>query len=123
MANGEIITNILCLKTNIDHSKIGYVKMSHQNVPNSDFTTEMLPLDQRLIPFNRNGVKENISGLNKLWGDLKYEWIPYRVPPKIEDLSVSGASETWCERSHMIIDELYALLELPHHKVNIFTII
>ena len=79
----------------------------------------MLPLDQRLIPFNRNGVKENISGLNKLWGDLKYEWIPYRVPPKIEDLSVAGASETWCERSCMIINDLDFLLSLPHHKVTL----
>ena len=123
MVNGEIITNLLCYKTNIDHSKIGYVKMSHQNVPNSDFTTEMLPLDQRFIPYNRNGVKDNVSGLNKLWADLKYEWIPYRVPPKIEDLSVAGASETWCERSCMIINDLDFLLSLPHHKVTLVLII
>lgn len=99
--------------------------MSYQNVQNPDhhITTEMLPLDQRFIPYNRNGVQEKISGLNKLWADLKYEWIPYRVPPQIEDLNVAGASETWCERSCMIINDLDFLLNLPHHKVTLFFIV
>lgn len=92
--------------------------MSHQRARNVDNNqaSEMHPLDQRLISYNRNGVNEKISGLNKLWADLKYEWIPYRVPPRVEDLNVAGAAETWCERSCMIVSDLEFLLGLPHHK-------
>ena len=92
--------------------------MSRQNEQNIDSDMTMPPLDQRLISYNRNGVDEKISGLNKLWADLKYEWIPYRVPPRIEDLDIAGASETWCERSCMIVNDLDFLLNLPHHKVR-----
>ena len=88
--------------------------------PANDFTSKTTPLDQRLIPCNRNGVKENVSGLNKLWAELKYEWIPYTQPPTIEDLNVVGAAETWCEGANMIINDLHFLLKLPHHKVSIF---
>ena len=86
--------------------------------PANDFTSKTTPLDQRLIPCNRNGVKENISGLNKLWAELKYEWIPYIKPPKIEDLNVVGASETWCEGANMVTNDLNFLLKLPHHRLN-----
>lgn len=80
----------------------------------------MLPLDQRQISFSRNGVKDEISAINKLWADLQYEWIPYRPPPQPQDLSVAGASETWSERSKMIIEDLDHLLRLPYHKVITF---
>ena len=83
-------------------------------------STRILPLDQRKISFSRNGVKDDISAINKLWAELTYEWIPYRPPPHPQDLSVAGASETWCERSQMIIEDLDHLLRLPYHKVIAF---
>ena len=93
--------------------------MSSQRTKSSDneLAARVLPLDQRTISFSRNGVKDKISAINKLWADLEYEWIPYRPPPQAQDLSVDGALETWCERSHLILEDLEYLLSLPYHKV------
>ena len=78
-----------------------------------------LPLDRRTYAFDRNGIKDQIPALHKLWADLSREWIPYRPPPYTEEeLSIPGATETWCERSLFVIDDLDHLLSLPHHKVS-----
>ena len=83
----------------------------------NELSPQSLPLDQRTYPFSRNGVKDQVSALNKLWADLNHEWIPYRPPPHSQELSVTGAAKTWCERSLFILDDLDFLLSLPHHKV------
>ena len=85
----------------------------------NELPSRMLPLEQRKISFSQNGVNNEISAINKLWADLSYEWIPFRPPPQLQDLSIAGASETWCERSTMIIEDLDYLLRLPYHKVII----
>ena len=85
---------------------------------NPDDTNSTLPLDQRTVPHSTNGVTDRIPALHKLWANLHYEWVPYRPPPKGHHLSIAGASETWCERASMILDDLDYLLDLPHHKVN-----
>ena len=118
------MSTILIVSKLILFKAIGTIKTSHEEALVSrsakDFTSKNIPLDQRLIPYNRSGVKDNISGLNKVWAELKYEWIPYIKPPKIEDLNVVGASETWCEGANMVTNDLNFLLKLPHHKVSIF---
>ena len=86
---------------------------------NPDGTNTTLSLDQRTVPYSNNGVTNRISALHKLWANSNYEWVPYRPPPKYHNLSIAGASETWCERSSMILDDLEYLLDLPHHKVKL----
>ena len=82
----------------------------------NELPSRSLPLDQRTYPFSRNGVRDQVSALNKLWADLNHEWIPYRPPLHSQELSVPGAAEAWCERSLFILDDLDFLLSLPHHQ-------
>lgn len=85
-------------------------------ISDSISTAQTLPLDKRLISYQNNGISKKITGIHKLWANLTYEWIPYRFPPKIEELDIVGASETWCEISTVVLDDLEFLLRLPHHK-------
>ena len=85
-----------------------------------ELAPEALPLDQRTYAFNRNGIRDKIPALHKLWANLSRGWVPYRPPPYTEEeLSIPGAIETWCERSLFVIDDLDHLLGLPHHKVSL----
>ena len=85
-----------------------------------EMSPDALPLDRRTYAFNRNGIKDQIPALHKLWANLSREWVPYRPPPYTEEeLSIPGATETWCERSLFVIDDLDHLLSLPHHKVSL----
>ena len=84
----------------------------------NELSPRSLPLDQRTYPFSRNGVKDQVSALNKLWADLNHEWIPYRPPPHSQELSVTGAAKTWCERSLFILDDLDFLLSFLESLSN-----
>ena len=47
---------------------------------------------------------------------MSREWISYIPPPEpFEELSVTGAKETWIELANLIIDDLNHLLGLPYH--------
>ena len=79
-------------------------------------TTGIQSLEERKLEINVNGIKRLMPALHA--GNLvTREWVSFASPPKsFEELTVSGAKETWIEKASLVADDLSDLLGRVHSR-------